>query len=146
MDLKKRSRRPMMLLAGLAMGALASLPAHAASVSLEGVVTTADDPGCVLVRDHQGNSFVLEGTDWYGVIGNDYVRLEGTIIPENRCGVTSGIQVSNVSTIWRDDTHKVVIYERTKEGRFMDWVRAHREREWREWEEQHHIPPPPPQP
>jgi hypothetical protein len=146
MDLKKRSRRPILLLAGLAMGVLASLPARAASVSLEGVITSADDPGCVLVRDHQGNSFVLEGSGWYGVIGNDYVRLEGTIIPENRCGVTSGIQVSNVSTIWRDDTRKVIIYERTKEGRFIDWVRAHREREWREWEEQHHIPPPPPQP
>jgi len=100
----------------------------------------------VLVRDHQGNSFVLEGTGWYGLIGNDYVRLDGTIVPESRCGVTSGIQVANVSTVWSDDAHKVVVYERSTGGRFVDWVRAHRERQWREWEEAHHIPPPPPQP
>ena len=31
-------------------------------------------------------------------------------------------------------------------GRFLDWVRAHRDHEWREWEQRHNIPPPPPQP
>jgi len=120
------------------------VPARAATVYLEGVVTSGPDADCVLVKDAQGNSFVLEGTGWYGIVGNDYVRLQGTIVPENRCGVTSGIQVADVSTIWRDETHKVIVYERSKGGRFMDWVRAHREHEWREWEEAHHIPPPPP--
>ena len=123
---------------------LPAVPARAATVSLEGVVTGGPDPDCVLVKDAQGNSFVLEGTGWYGVIGDDYVRLQGTIVPENRCGVTSGIQVADVSTIWRDQTHKVIVYERTTGGHFSDWVRAHREHEWREWERAHHIPPPPP--
>jgi hypothetical protein len=145
MDLKKRTLTGILMPAALVLALLSAAPALAATVSLEGVVMGGPDPDCVLVRDQQGNSFVLEGTGWYGVVGNDYVRLEGTIVPENRCGVTSGIQVSNVSTIWRDDTHKVIIYERSREGRFMDWVRSHREHEWREWEEKHHIPPPPPQ-
>jgi hypothetical protein len=144
MDLNKRSMTRIVVLAALAMILVSAVPARAATVSLEGVVMGGSDPDCVLVRDHQGNSFVLEGTGWYGVVGNDYVRLEGTIVPENRCGVSSGIQVSNVSTIWRDDTRKVIVYERSTGGSFMDWVRAHREHEWREWEEKHNIPPPPP--
>jgi hypothetical protein len=144
MDLNKRTLTRILVLAALAMGLLPAVPAQAATVSLEGVVMGGPEPECVLVRDHQGNSFVLEGTGWYGVIGSDYVRLEGTIVPDNRCGVTSGIQVTNVSTLWRDDAHKVILYERSA-GSFMDWVRAHREHEWREWEQAHHIPPPPPQ-
>lgn len=133
-----------MVLAALTLGLLAAVPAVAATVSLEGVVIGGPEPECVLVKDRQGNSFLLEGTGWYGVLGNDYVRLQGTMVPETRCGVTSGIQVSNVAAIWRDDTHKVIVYESGREGRFADWVRAHREREWREWENEHHIPPPPP--
>jgi hypothetical protein len=144
MDRKKRTLTRFLAPAALAIGLLPALPARAANVSLEGVVTSGSDPECVLVRDRQGNSFLLEGSGWYGVVGNDYVRLEGTMIPETRCGVTSGIQVSDVSTIWRDETHKVIVYDRTKEGHFADWVRAHRESQWREWEMQHHIPPPPP--
>jgi len=141
----KQTLTHLVVLAALAIGLLPAMPALAAAVSLEGVIVGGPDPGCVMVKDHQGNSFVLEGTGWYGLIGNDYVRLEGTVVPETRCGVTSGIQVANVTTIWRDDAHKTVIYERSSGGRFADWVRAHREREWREWEEAHHIPPPPPQ-
>jgi len=146
MNLNKRTLTCFLMAAALATGLLAAVPAQAATVNLEGIVVGGSTPECVLVRDHQGNSFVLEGTGWYGVIGNDYVRLEGTIVPETRCGVTSGIQVSNVTTIWSDEPHKVVVYERSTGGRFADWVRAHRERQWREWEEAHHIPPPPPQP
>lgn len=144
MDLNKRTLTRILVLAALATGLLPAVPAQAATVSLEGVVMGGPEPECVLVRDHQGNSFVLEGTGWYGVIGNDYVRLDGTIVPDSRCGVTSGIQVTNVSTLWRDEAHKEILYERSA-GSFMDWVRAHREREWREWEQAHHIPPPPPQ-
>jgi opacity protein-like surface antigen len=144
MEPNKRTMTSILAVAALAMGLLAAAPASAATVTLEGVVSGGPEPECVLVKDHDGNSFVLEGTGWYGVIGNDYVSVQGAIIPENRCGVTSGIQVSNVSTIWRDNTRKVVVYE-SKEGSFADWVRAHREREWREWEQAHHIPPPPPQ-
>ncbi|HZF09813.1 MAG TPA: hypothetical protein VFE33_13565 [Thermoanaerobaculia bacterium] len=145
MNFNKRTLTCFLTAAALATGLLTAVPARAASVSLEGVVVGGTEPECVLVRDHQGNNFVLEGTGWYGVIGNDYVKLQGTMVPENRCGVTSGIRVSNVTTIWRDETHKEIVYERST-GRFTDWVRAHREREWREWEEAHHIPPPPPQP
>jgi len=144
MDLNKRTLAGILAVAALAIGLMTAAPARAATVSLEGVVMGGPEPDCVLVRDHQGNSFLLEGTGWYGVIGNDYVKLDGTIVPETRCGVTSGIQVSNVTTIWRDETRKVIVYEHSA-GRFADWVRAHREREWREWEEAHHIPPPPPQ-
>jgi hypothetical protein len=146
MNRNKRALNGILMFAALAVGLLAAVPAKAATAYLEGVIMDGPQPDCVLVRDRQGNSFVLEGTDWYGVLSNDYVRLEGTIVPDNRCGVAHGIQVSNVSTIWSDDAHKVIVYERSKEGRFLDWVRAHREHEWREWEERHHIPPPPPQP
>ncbi len=144
MDLKKRTLTTSLALAALALALLTAAPALAASVSLEGVVTGGTEPQCVVVKDHDGNSFLLEGTGWYGLVGNDYVRLEGSIVPENRCGVTNGIQVSSVSTVWRDNSRKVVVYE-SKEGSFVDWVKAHREREWRQWEEDHHIPPPPPQ-
>ncbi|HEY8020538.1 MAG TPA: hypothetical protein VIH93_05535, partial [Thermoanaerobaculia bacterium] len=98
MDSSKRTLTRVLMLAALAMSLLPALPARAATVNLEGVVTSGSEPECVLVRDHQGNSFVLEGTGWYGIVGDDYVRLEGTIVPENRCGVTSGIQVTDVST------------------------------------------------
>jgi len=143
--MNNRTQTPILMLAVLALGLLAAVPAMAATVTLEGVVTGGPDPGCVMVKDAQGNSFVLEGTGWYGLIGNDYVRLEGTVVPENRCGVTSGIQVANVANVWSDTAHKVIVYQRSTGGVFLDWVRAHREREWREWEERHHIPPPPPQ-
>src|SRR5690348_9336789 len=86
MDLNKRTLFRILVFAALAMGILAAAPAFAAQVQLEGVVMGGTEPECVLVRDHQGNSLVLEGTGWYGLVGNDYVRLEGTIVPENRCG------------------------------------------------------------
>jgi hypothetical protein len=145
MDLNQRTLTRILVLAVLAMGLLAAMPAMAATVNLEGLVVGGTEPGCVLVKDHQGNSFVLEGSGWYGVIGNDYVRLAGSIVPDNRCGVTSGIQVSNVSTIWRDESHKVIVYERSRDREFADWVKAHREQQWRDWEREHQIPPPPPQ-
>jgi hypothetical protein len=132
------------VLAALALGLVAAAPARASTAYVEGVVMGGPEPECVLVKDNQGNVFTLQGTGWYGVVGNDYVRLEGTIVPENRCGTSNAIQVTNVSNIWRDQSRKVIIYERTREGHFLDWVRAHREREWREWEAEHHIPPPPP--
>ncbi|HXO28497.1 MAG TPA: hypothetical protein VOA80_14205 [Thermoanaerobaculia bacterium] len=144
MGFNKRALTRILVLAALTMGLLAAVPASAATVNLEGMIVGGTEPECVLVRDHQGNTFLLEGTGWYGVLGNDYVRLEGTMVPETRCGVTSAIQVSNVSTIWRDESHKVIVYERSRDRGFMDWVRAHREREWRDWEREHHIPPPPP--
>jgi len=145
MDLNRRTLTRILVLAALAMGLLAAMPAMAATVNLEGLVVGGTEPGCVLVKDHQGNSFVLEGSGWYGVLGNDYVRLEGSIVPDNRCGVTSGIQVANVSTIWRDQSHKVIVYERSRDREFAEWVRAHREQQWRDWEREHQIPPPPPQ-
>jgi hypothetical protein len=144
MNSNKRLLTHVLVLTALVMGLMAAMPALASTAYVEGVVTSGTEPECVLVRDARGNSFVLQGTGWYGIVGNDYVRLEGTIVPVNRCGATSAIQVTNVSTIWRDDTRKVIVYEQSN-GSFMDWVRAHREREWREWEESHHIPPPPPQ-
>lgn len=144
MDFNNRFLTRALVLVALALGVLAAVPAVADVVYVEGLVSPGSDPGCVIVKDHEGNVYALEGTGWYGVLGNDYVRLEGRIIPESRCGVTRGFEVSNVSNIWRDDARKVVVYERTREGRFADWVRRHREREWREWEKEHHIPPPPP--
>jgi len=145
MHLDKRFLIRTVLLAALTLGLLVAAPAAAATVYLEGFVTAAPEPGCMLVKDHDGNVYALQGTGWYGVLGNDYVRLEGSIVPEPACGASSSIRVSDVTTVWRDDTRKVIVYERTKEGRFADWVRRHREREWRDWEREHHIPPPPPQ-
>jgi hypothetical protein len=144
MDLKHRTFGPMLLLAALVLGLLAAAPAAAAVVYIEGAVAPGSEPDCVLVKDHEGHTYALEGTGWRGVVGSDYVRLEGTIVPENRCGVTSAFQVADVDTIWRDDAHKVIYYEHTRDGRWADWVRRHREKEWRDWEREHHIPPPPP--
>jgi hypothetical protein len=145
MNLNNRYLTRMLVVAALALGVLAAVPAMAAEVVyVEGSVAPGPEPGCVLVKDHEGRVYALEGTGWYGVLGSDYVRLEGRIVPESRCGVTAGLEVANVSNIWRDEGRKVIIYDRTREGRFADWVRRHREREWREWEREHHIPPPPP--
>ena len=93
MGFNKRVLTRILVLAALTMGILAAVPASAATVNLEGMIVGGTAPECVLVRDHQGNTFLLEGSGWYGVIGNDYVRLEGTIVPETRCGVTSAIQI-----------------------------------------------------
>ena len=145
MDLSKRTLIRTLLLAVVAFAVLAVAPAMASTAYVEGVVMGGPEPECVLVKDQRGNVFTLEGTGWYGIVGNDYVRLQGTIVPENRCGTTSAIQVTSVEAIWRDESHKVIVYERSHEGgHFSDWVKAHREREWREWETEHHIPPPPP--
>src|SRR5205807_9556593 len=61
MDLNKRALTRILVLAALVMGLLAAVPAFAATVNLEGVVVGGTEPGCVLVRDHQGNTFLLEG-------------------------------------------------------------------------------------
>src|SRR5262249_1990599 len=113
-------------------------------VYLEGFVTAGSTPECLVVRDHDGNTYVLEGVGWRGIIGNDYVRLQGQIVPTSRCGLTSAIQVADVTTVWSDEAHKVIVYDRTHEGRFVAGARRHREREWGEWEREHNIPPPPP--
>ena len=144
MDLKHRYFGHALLFAALALGFLMAAPAVAAVVYIDGYVAPGPEPDCVLVKDHEGHVYALEGTGWRGVIDNDHVRLEGTIVPESRCGVTSAFQVADVDTIWRDDAHKVVYYEHTKDGRFTSWVRRHRQKEWDEWEARHHIPPPPP--
>jgi hypothetical protein len=144
MHLHKRYFGLTLPLAALALAFLMAVPAAAAVVYVEGSITPGPDPDCVLVRDNEGHTYALEGTGWRGIVDTDRVRLEGTIVAENRCGVTSAFRVADVDTIWTDDAHKVVFYERTRDGRFTDWVRRHREKEWREWENRHHIPPPPP--
>jgi hypothetical protein len=144
MELKNRFFGPTLLLAALALGFLLAAPAVAAVVYVEGSIAPGPSPDCVLVRDQEGHTYALEGTGWRGIVDTDRVRLEGSIVPENRCGVTSAFRVADVDTIWTDDAHRVVYYERTKDGRFASWVRRHREKEWREWENRHNIPPPPP--
>jgi hypothetical protein len=144
MDLKNRTFGHTLLLAALVLGFLAAVPAAAAVVYIDGYVAPGPEPDCVLVKDHEGHTYALEGTAWRGVIGSDHVRLEGQLVPESRCGVTTAFQVADVDTIWRDDAHKVIYYEHTRDGRWADWVRRHREKEWSQWEREHHIPPPPP--
>ncbi len=144
MELKHRYFGHALLLAALALGFLMAAPAVAAVVYVEGSVVAGPEPDCVLVKDSEGHTYALEGIGWRGIIDTDRVRLEGTLVPESRCGVTTAFRVADVDTIWTDDAHKVVFYEHTRDGRFVNWVRRHREKEWREWESRHHIPPPPP--
>jgi len=155
MDVKPRGSVRILLLAAcasLALGFLAAAPAAAAYV--DGYVTTGPSGDCMMVRDHEGRVYVLEGAGWHGVIGNDYVRLEGRIIPTRRCGVERGFAVSDVSGIWTDEGHRVSTYVRDRDGRFRDWVQRHRMDESHRWDkdrhderrgdEEHHEPPPPP--
>lgn len=144
MRVKNRIFGHALLLAVLALGLLMAAPAAAAVVYINGNVTAGPDPDCMMVTDNEGHTYALEGTSWYGVINTDRVRLEGTVVPESRCGVTSAFRVADVDTIWTDDAHKVVFYDHTKDGHFASWVRHHREKEWQEWENRHHVPPPPP--
>jgi hypothetical protein len=156
MDLSKRHLTYILLLGALVLGFLAAAPAVAA-VYVDGYVSASPDGNCVLVRDHEGKVYVLEGGGWQGVIGNDHVRLEGRFIPERRCGVRNGFEVSNVATVWSDDAHGQVYYSHERDGRFRDWAQSHRRDQWEKWDrerrqhhdrggehhEEHHEPPPP---
>lgn len=149
MDFRRRLANPL-LLAALVLAFVAAAPA--AAVYIDGYVTASPNGDCVLVRSHDGRVYALEGPASQGVIGNDHVRLEGRFVPETRCGVRDGFEVSDVATIWSDDAHHVVAYARDRDGRFRDWVRRHREHEWESWDrdrhhgehhgEEHHEPPP----
>jgi hypothetical protein len=152
MNFKRMLARPL-LLGALVLGFVAATPA-AAAVYIDGYVT-AGHGDCVLVKGHDGRVYVLEGSRWRGVIGNDHVRLEGRFVPENRCGVRDGFEVSDVSTIWTDDAHRVISYDRERDGRFSEWVQRHRQRESERWDrdrrehgdrhergEEHREPPP----
>jgi hypothetical protein len=153
MSHKQRILARTLLLAIAAVGFLAASPPAAAAVYIDGYVSGG--PGnCVMVKDHDGRVYVLEGSSWRGVIGNDHVRLEGRLVPENRCGVQNGFEVSDVSTIWSDDAHRVISYSRDRDGRFSQWVQRHRARESEKWDrdrrgehgehhDEHHEPPPP---
>jgi hypothetical protein len=156
MDLNQRGIVRALLLAAcasLALGFLAVAPA-AAAIYVDGYVSTGPSADCVMVRDHEGRVYALEGTGWHGIVGNEYVRLEGRVVPDRRCGVRNGFEVADVSGIWNDDAHRVSTYVRDRDGRFHDWAQRHRQREWSRWEEhrdrherhegeEHHEPPPP---
>jgi hypothetical protein len=152
MDLKVRHLNYILLLAALLLGLLAAAPATAAVVYVEGVVSAAPDGDCVLVRDHEGKVYVLEGAGWEGVIANDYVRFEGRYVPVSRCGITTGFEVAEVATVWSDDAHTKVYFTHDHDGRFRDWVQRHRRSAWEKWDrerrephhgEEHHEAPPP---
>lgn len=155
MDLDKRHLTYILLFAALVLGFLAVQPAMAA-IYVDGYVSASPTGDCVLVKDHEGKVYVLEGSGWQGVIGNDHVRLEGRFIPESRCGVQNGFEVSDVATVWTGDEHSKVYYSHERDGRFRDWVQRHRRSEWEKWDrerrehhgeehhgEEHHEPPPP---
>jgi hypothetical protein len=153
MNFRRMLARPL-LLGALVLGFVAATPA-AAAVYIDGYVS-ARNADCVMLRGHEGRIYVLEGAGWRGVIGNDHVRLEGRFVPENRCGVRDGFEVTGVSTIWTDDAHRVISYDRDRDGRFSEWVQRHRQRESERWDRDHrreqrehgergerHEPPPP---
>ncbi len=136
LKLKRMLAHPL-LLAALMLGFVAAAPA-AAAVYVDGYVAVGPTGDCMLVKDHEGRTYVLEGAGWRGVIGNDHVRLEGRFVPDNRCGVTNGFEVSDVSTIWTDSAHHVIAYDRDRDGRFTGWVQRHRQRESERWDREHH--------
>lgn len=150
MDIKKRHLTYILLSAAIVLGFLAVPPAIAA-VYVDGYVSAGPDGDCVLVKDHEGKVYVLEGSGWQGVIGNDHVRLEGRFIPASRCGVQNGFEVTDVATVWTDDAHSKIYYNHERDGRFRDWVQRHRRSEWEKWDrerrehhgEEHHEAPPP---
>jgi hypothetical protein len=145
MDLRNRSLIMAVGLAALVVGLLAvPSAARADVVYLNGYVTSVNPEGdCVLVRDETGKMFYLSGA-WTGLIGNDYVRLEGSFIPDARCGAPGGFNVVEVRTVWGDEHHKVIYYDRDRDGVFRTWVEKHRRHERREKERERseHEPPP----
>jgi hypothetical protein len=150
MDVSKRKLTYILLLAALVLGLLAAAPAVAA-VYVDGYVSTSPDGGCVLVRSHEGRVYVLEGSGWQGVIGNDHVRLAGRFVPVNRCGIRNGFEVVDVATVWRDDAHRQVYYNHGRDGHFRDWAQSHRRAELEKWDRdrrehhdrgEHREPPP----
>jgi hypothetical protein len=144
MDLENRFLGRTLLAATLALAFLAAAPAAAAVVYIDGYVTAGPDVHCTLVKGHDGRVYALEGAGWQGVIANDHVRLAGRFVPERRCGVQSGFEVSDVQTIWTDDNHRSVYYDHARDGRFRDWARRHHERESarEHGDREHHEPPP----
>jgi hypothetical protein len=149
MNLRRTLARPL-LLGALVLGFVAARPA-AAAVYVDGYVTSGPSADCVMVKSHEGRVYVLAGTGWRGVIGNDHVRLEGRFVPMNRCGARDGFEVTDVSTIWSDDAHRVVSYDRNRDGRFSEWAQRHRQHESERWDRdhrehgdrgEHHEPPP----
>jgi hypothetical protein len=145
MSLLRILARPL-LPAALVLGFAAAAPA-AAAVYIDGYVAAGPRADCMMVRSHEGRVYVLAGSGWRGVIGNDHVRLEGRFVPVNRCGVRDGFEVTDVSTIWSDEAHREVSYDRHRDGRFSEWVRHHRHHEGESGDRdrehgEHHEPPP----
>jgi hypothetical protein len=133
MDLRSRSLvRRALLVSTLAAAACLALPAAALAqrgdtslAHVDGYVTVSPDGRCKVLKQHDGSLFSLFGHR-RGLIANDHVRLEGRIVPDNRCGGQSGFEVTGVQAIWADDNHRSTYYDHLKDGTFGQWVARNR--------------------
>lgn len=128
MELRSRAlvRRALLLSTLAALACLlpaAALAQHAdpGVAHVDGYVTVSPDGRCKVLKQHDGSLFSLFGHR-RGLIANDHVRLEGRIVPDNRCGGQSGFEVTSVQAIWADDNHRSTYYDHLKDGTFGQWL------------------------
>ena len=145
MELRHRSLPLTLLLAALVCGALLVAPAAPVAAQpganlnvahSDGYVTISPDGSCVVLKTHDGSLLALSGR-WRGLRANDHVRIEGRLVPENRCGAPGGFEVTLVQAIWADDRHKTTYYDYTKDGEFRSWVQRNRPGDWDRGHERH---------
>lgn len=110
----------------------------AAALTLPGTVRAAGDPSvvhvdgyltsqggrCLTVREHDGKVYNLVGAVG-GLQNGDHIRVAGRFVGGG-CGAGTGVEVSQVQTIWADDHHKTTYYDQLQNGSFSDWAAAHR--------------------
>jgi len=75
---------------------------------------------CLMLKQHDGDQYALVG-DTRGLRGGDHVRLEGRVVSDPGCGAP-GLEVTQVRSLWRDDEHRVMLYNRDRDRDFERWA------------------------
>jgi hypothetical protein len=133
MDLKPRTAVRILLVcscSALLLAAVMLIPAGAqpgdtSLAHVDGYVSISPDGRCMVLKQHDGSSVTLFGRR-RGLLNNDHVRLEGRLVPDNRCGGQGGLEITLVQAIWADDNHKSTYYDHLKDGLFPQWVQRNR--------------------
>jgi hypothetical protein len=97
--------------------ALTAGRAHAA-VTADGYLT--HNGPCLILRQHDGDRYALVG-DTRGLRPGDHIRLEGRVVPDPGCGAP-GLEVAVVQSLWSDDQHRAMRYDRQRDEAFERWA------------------------
>jgi hypothetical protein len=90
---------------------------------------------CLMLKQHDGDQYAVVG-DTRGLRGGDHVRLEGRVVSDPGCGAP-GLEVIQVRSLWRDDEHRVMLYNRDRDRDFERWAeRSGRLGERRDYDQQ----------